>query len=314
MTPAGAMRAAAGDVVLALGRLDEVTRAEGHRRFDDERARRSIEYRPRPRPGVSLAELDLAGRKAVHRLLATALSRSAFTQVAAVMGLEEVLDLTEGGHRHRHRDDYRVAVFDDPGAGDRWAWRFEGHHVSVSVTLVGDAVSAGPVFLGANPACVAYAGRPVSRPLGPEEDLARALLDGLPAAARGQAVVADQAPADIISFTHPRAPERTEPLGVPAQRLGPTARSLLDQLVAAYLDRLAPELAGAEADRLRGAELHFAWAGPGQPGLGHYYRVQGPDLLIEYDNTQDAANHVHSVLRRPRSDFGDDVLARHRAG
>jgi len=281
--------------------------------FDDDAARRWIEYRPRPRPGVSLADLDVAGRKAAHRLLATALSTHAFAQATGVMALEEVLDRAEGYGRGRHSDDYRVVVFGDPAPDAVWGWRFEGHHLSVSVTLAGDLVSAAPVFLGANPATVSYAGRPVTRPLAPEEDLARALLDALPPDQRRQAVIADTAPADIVSYTRPEAPERTEPLGVPAARLGATARALLDHLLAVYLDRLRPELAAAETARLRTAELHFAWAGPGRPGQGHYYRIQGPDLLVEYDNTQDGANHAHTVLRRPVSDFGDDVLARHYA-
>src|SRR5205807_374782 len=195
------------------------------RDFDDDRARRWIEYRPEPRPGVSLADLDPAGRKAAHRLLACALSTHAFAQAAGIMALEEVLDRAEGGRRGRHSDDYRAVV------------------------------------------------------------------------------VADTAPDDIISYTRPQAPERTEPLGVPAAQLGATARALLDHLLAVYLDRLRPELAAAETARLREGELHFAWAGPVWPGHGHYYRIQGPDLLVEYDNTQNGANHAHTVLRRPRSDF-----------
>src|SRR5437763_1791546 len=166
---------------------------------------------------------------------------------------------------------------------------------------------------GRAPGTVRDAGRPVTRPLAPEEDLARALLDALSAQQRAQAVIADTAPDDIISYTRPQAPERTEPLGVPAARLGATGRALLDHLLAVYLDRLPPELAAAETGRLRPAELYLAWAGPGRPGQGHYYRIQGPDLLVEYDNTQDGANHAHTVLRRPVSDFGDDVLARHYA-
>jgi hypothetical protein len=290
--------------------LSHVADERVRRAFDDDRARRWIEYRPRERPGISLAELDLPARKAAHRLLASALSTHAFAQAAAIIALEEVLDRAEGYGRERHSDDYYVVVFGEPG--DRWGWRFEGHHISVSVTLTGDTVSPGPVFLGANPARTDYAGRPVLRPLAPEEDIARALLAALPAAARRQAIIDPHAPDDIISYTHPRAPEDLPP-GVPATALGPTTRALLDQLLAVYLDRLAPDLAAAEAARLAGAELHFAWAGPEQPGAGHYYRIQGPDLLIEYDNTQNGANHAHTVLRRPASDFGDDILARHRA-
>lgn len=154
-------------------------------------------------------------------------------------------------------------------------------------------------------------GRPVSRPLAPEGDLARALLDALGPAGRATAVISDTAPADIRTGTRPRADERIEPLGLPASRLGPTPRGLLGRLVALYLDRLPIELAAREAARLTSGELHFAREGPMTPGQRHYYRVQGDDLPIEYDNTASDGNHAHTVLRRPRSDFGDDVLARH---
>ncbi|MEU4479102.1 DUF3500 domain-containing protein [Micromonospora sp. NPDC023966] len=304
------MRTAAGALLAAL---DEPARQRARHGFDDEPARRWLEYRPRPRPGVSLADLTGTARKAAHRLLATALSPAAYAQAMAVVALEEVLDRAEGWRRGRHSGDYWVAVFGDPARDDRWAWRFEGHHLSVSMTVVDDQVSPAPIFLGANPATVRHAGRPVSRPLGPEEDLARELLDALGPAGRAAAIVADEAPADIISATRPTAPGRLDPLGVPRDRLTPTGRALLDQLVALYLDRLPPELAAREAGRLTGGELHFAWAGPVGPGQRHYYRIQGDDLLIEYDNTTEDGNHAHTVLRRPASDFGGDVLAAHHA-
>jgi hypothetical protein len=125
------------------------------------------------------------------------------------------------------------------------------------------------------------------------------------------AIVSDLAPADILTSTGPRAAERIEPLGVPASRLGSAPRALLQQLLALYLDRLPEALAGREAARVLAGELYFAWQGPVTPGTRHYYRLQGDDLLIEYDNTSEDGNHQHTVLRRPRSDFGDDVLAAH---
>lgn len=283
------------------------------RPFADETDRRWLEYRPRPRPGACLADLDRTARKATHRLLATALSPHAYAQAATIMALEEVLDRQEGWQRGRHGDDYRVVVFGDPTRDDIWSWRFEGHHLSVTMTVAGDRVSPAPVFLGANPARVGYAGRPVSRPLAPEEDLAFALLDALGPRRRVDAVVADEAPDDIRSATRARVTGRITPLGLRAGTLAPTPRALLDQLVALYLDRLPPELAAAEATRIGRGDLHFAWEGPTRPGGRHYYRIQGEDLLIEYDNTSDDGNHAHTVLRRPDSDFGDDVLAAHRA-
>jgi len=306
---AGQMGTAA---VSLLGRLDQGQRALAARPFADDAARRWLEYRPRQRPGACLAELTPAARKAAHRLLATGLSEHAYAQAMGIVALEEVLDRKEQWQRGRHSGDYWVSVFGDPEDGQPWSWRFEGHHLSVTMTVAGQEVSPAPVFFGANPACVSYAGRPVSRPLGPEEDLVRALLDAMGAQNRAAAVVAGQAPADIRTATSPRAGQAIEPPGVAAAALGPAARALLAQLVAAYLDRLPAELAAREAARLDGTDLSFAWEGPLTPGARHYYRVRGGDLLIEYDTTDDG-NHAHTVLRRPRGDFGGDVLAAHYA-
>jgi hypothetical protein len=301
------MRSAATDLLALLAgeRLELAARP-----FADAAARRWLEYRPRPRPGVCVADLDRAARKAAQRLLAGGLSDHAYAQAMAVVGLEEVLDRREGWRRGRHSGDYWVTVFGEPAGDAPWSWRWEGHHLSVSTTVAGEEVSPAPVFLGANPARVTYAGRAVSRPLAPEEDLARELLDALGPAGRSAAVVSDLAPADLTTGTRPSAEEGIEPLGIGRARLGPTARALLDQLVAVYLDRLPPDLAVREAARVSAGDLRFAWQGPTEPGRRHYYRVQGDDLLIEYDDTTDEG-HQHTVLRRPRSDFGEDVLAAH---
>lgn len=277
----------------------------------DHPQRRWLEYRPRPRPGVTLGELDPAGRKNAHRLLATALSAPAYAQAMAVVALEEVLDRAEGWRRGRHSNDYAVVLFGDSGDG-LWAWRFEGHHLSLTMTIDGDAVAPTPVFLGANPARVEQAGHVVLRPLAPEEDIARELLAEMGPANRSAAIVAHEPPPDIRSG--PRADVEAGPAsGVAATSLGPAARSLLERLVGVYLARLDGGLAAAEIARLDPGRLHFAWEGSTRPGGRHYYRVQAPDLLIEYDNQDGGGNHAHSVLRRPGADFGDDVLAAHRA-
>ncbi len=288
-----------------LAALDDGQRAAAARPFDDGERRR-LEYRPEPRPGLLLADMGPAARKAAHRLLATALSPAAYAQAMAVIALEEVLDRRENWRRGRHSEDYRTVVFGTPG-DDRWAWRFEGHHLSVTMTVVGGVISPAPVFLGANPARVDLAGRPVLRPLGVEEDLGRELLLAMTPAVRRRAVVADEAPYDIRSGPRPSAAP-IAPAGVPRADLRPGERDLLDQLVGVYLGRLPGHLVPATGD------LHFAWEGPPGPGVRHYYRIQGDDLLIEYDNTTADGNHAHTVLRRPRGDFGGDVLTAHHAG
>jgi hypothetical protein len=296
-----AMREAAAGL---LAGLDEQQRALAYVSFADTAARRRFSYLPRPRAGVCLADLDRTGCKAAHRLLATALSPPAFAQAAVVMALEEILDRREGWRRGRHSNDFWIVIFGDPACDEHWGWRWEGHHLSVSVTIDGETIAATPLFLGAHPAAVSVAGRPVIRPFAMEEDLARALIDTMGSAARDAAIVADAAPADIRSSTMPYAAGQIAPLGVSAARLSPVGRALLDQLTAVYLGRLPDAMASRETAALRGREMHFAWEGPVQRGLGHYYRIQGGGWLIEYSNTSHEANHAHTVLRRPEHDFG----------
>jgi hypothetical protein len=306
MTTAAAMRDEATRLLRAA--TDGVREPDRLRvPFGDDRSRRWIEYRPEPRPGVALGELGPDARKAAHRLLATALRPHAFAQAMGIVALEEVLDHKEGYHRGRHSNDYRVIVFGEPDPAGRWGWRFEGHHLSVTMTLDGDTVSPTPVFLGANPFATHYRGRPVLRPLGPEEDLAFALIDAVPGALLRHVVRAGVAPGDI--YSGPRADVVPPPFGVPAAELPGAARERLDELVALYLERLPADIAPA-VDR---DALAFAWEGPTRPGGPYYYRVQGPDLLIEFDNTTADGNHAHTVLRRPESDFGADILREHRA-
>jgi hypothetical protein len=282
--------------------------------FDDPE-RQVWHYTPGTRRGVSLAEMDRDSAKSVHQLLTTVVSRAAHTRVAAITGLEDVLDESEGGRRGRHAGDYWTAVFGDPGA-PVWGWRFEGHHVSINVTVAGDAISATPLFLGANPAMVTdEGGCTVSRPLAPEEDVGGALVTLLDDDQRKRAVVSDAAPPDILSGEAPDATSvaglgaRT---GLPATALRPDQVSLLRSLAAVYVGRLSSDLAEpimAEVDHdLPG--FCFAWAGPTvlAPGQPHYYRLEGPRFLVEFDNRQNGANHIHSVWREPGGDFGARLL------
>ncbi len=294
-----------------LALLDERQRALAGREVDDD-LRRTWAYTPGPRPGVALGELRRDQRKAVHRLLACVLSPHAYAQVAAVMALEDVLDDREGGTRDRHQGDYWTVLLGQPGSAEPWGWRFEGHHLSISALVVDGHVSATPFFLGANPARVTYRGRTVSQPLRLEEELARELLDRMGRTARGLAVVAAEPPPDLRTGNSPRVGD-IQPQGVTPAQFDRASRDLLFGLVRYYLDRLHSDLADDEFDRLDLERLHFAWEGSPRRGAGHYYRIQGPELLIEYDNTSNDANHAHTVWRRRSGDFGEDLLAAHRA-
>jgi hypothetical protein len=230
-----------------------------------------------------------------------------------------VLDAKEGWRRgydgravpHRGRDPqlYFVSVFGDPGAGS-WGWRVGGHHVALNWTVAGDGrLSASPLFFGANPALTRLVGPGVLRPLAGEEDLGRALLATLAPDQRARAVVSEVAPDDILQRNRARV-ELGRPDGLAAPAMLPQQRALLEGLVRHYLDRLPEAVAAAEAARVVGGSgdrLHFAWAGGAEPGQPHYYRVQGPRLLIEYDNVQNGVNHVHAVWRDPGGDFGQST-------
>ena len=315
---AGAMSQAADHLIAALNPEQRAALQFG---FDDPE-RRNWHYTPGPRRGVSLAEMDRPPAKAVHQLLTTVLSQAAHTRVSAISGLEDVLDDIEGGQKGRHAGDYWTALFGEPGS-PVWGWRFEGHHVSVNVTVADGAIAATPCFLGANPATVSdEGGRAVSRPLAPEEDLAIAFLGCLDPAQRARAVVGSEAPPDILSGEAPdlgTVAALDEPTGLPATALRPAQMARLRNLAALYVNRLAPELAEPIVAKLEHdlPALCFTWAGGTGADLAdrpHYYRLQAPTFLVEFDNRQNRANHIHSVWRDPGGDFGARLLSEEPTG
>ena len=303
-----AMVAAAAEL---LDGLDVAAREGALLAFDDPRRLR-WSYLPGERVGLPMRAMDGDQRLLAHRLLRTALSLPALAQAVTVGAWETVLEAVErrdDGRRDPGR--YHVTIFDPPSATGRWGWRFEGHHLSVSVTLQGGVVvAATPLFLGANPARVSFEGGGTLRPLAVEEDLARELHAALDGERRARAVVAAAAPADILSRMSVRAGDLPSD-GVAASDLDPAERSLLRRLVRLYTGRLAPEVAPLFAGVEDDPALRFAWAGGAEPGAPHYYRLLGERLLVEYDCRQDGANHVHTVVRDPRGDLDVDPLRAH---
>jgi hypothetical protein len=285
-----------------LARLPDAGRPDACHSFDAS-SRTEWSYLPGSRAGIALSELGIPGRKAAHRLLATALSRPAFTHAVTIMALEEVLDLDEHGRLGRHSNGYHVAVFGAPG-DDQWAWRFEGHHLSVNVTVTGDQPLIAPLFMGANPAQVRRDGDVVIAPLLREEALARDIIAGLTPRRSAQAKVADTAPGDIITGRNPAVEELLEPPGIPASDLLVPQAEQVNRLLGIYLNRLAPDLATAEHTRIADTDATFAWAGGLGKGEAFYYRIQTPGILIEYQNSQRNDGHAHTVIRRPGLDFG----------
>ncbi len=276
-------------------------------------------YIPKERKGLSMLDMTPDQQLLVHALLSASLSRTGYGKTATVMSLETVLrhiEETAGGNRFTSMRDplrYHLTFFGEPSADGNWGFSFEGHHVSLNFTVVaGEATATTPLFLGANPHRVPSGPRKGLRALGREEDLARALLGSLDKAQREQAIVGDEAPRDIFTANQPRV-ERMAPQGLPASALQSEQRELLDALIEEYAANVPLD----EAERRRaqakaaGDAIHFAWMGSTAPGAPHYYRVQAPDFVIEYDNVQNQANHSHTVWRDFDGDFGRDLLAEH---
>lgn len=213
-------------------------------------------------------------------------------------------------------DRYWLRLLGDPTGDEPWGWRLNGHHLAVHVIVTRAGASLTPHFIGAEPARVPSGPQIGRRILGPEEDDARALAAGLDPDQRTLGIFADTAPDDILTRYDPVADPTRLPHGITRGLLRADQQQILDRLVRRYLDRSPrpyAERCWREAETAGLDRIRFAWAGPVEPGSGHYYCVVSPDFLIEYDNTQDQANHAHSVWRHLRDDWGADLLRQHYA-
>lgn len=267
------------------------------------------------RRGVMLKEMTAPQRERAEALLKAGLSQRGYLTTTQIMDLEDVLRALESGRRFaRDRDEYLFAVFGTPSDDGTWGWRFEGHHISLHFTIVDGTVAiAAPAFLGANPAEVRDGPQRGRRVLGDREDAARALLEALDASQLRTATIATDVPRDIVTGTALDI-EALSPVGISASALSAGQRDLLWDLIEVYASLMADDVADRRLGLLREAGtdgITFAWAGGVERGEPHYYRVQGPTFLIEYDNTQNDANHIHSVWRDFEDDFGRDLLRAH---
>jgi hypothetical protein len=228
--------------------------------------------------------------------------------------LEAVLREIETFGFSRDPGDYYFTIFGQPAAESKWGWRFEGHHISLNMAFK-DGRLAGPTpcFFGANPAVVPSGPLTGHEMLKDEIGAARALLETINDAQRDQVLIRDRAFGDIVA-----GPRREESLatqeGLAGAEMTATQRDLLGKLIDRFVGVLpaqerADEIARLQAHGLEG--VHFAWAGSTEPGAGHYFRVHGPQILIEYDNSRNNANHVHSIWLDPENPFGKDILGAH---
>ena len=295
-----------------LQSLDAPQRARAAFPFEDSE-RENWYYVPIARKGIPLREMTETQRALARKLITAGLSHRGLLQADAIIALENVLATTEGS-ASRNPLLYYFTLFGTPNATGSWGWRVEGHHLSINFTLVHGKVSATPFFFGSNPAEVRIdheqKGR---RALAQEEDLGRTLMKSFSEDQRRIVLIADKAPREIITGND-RQVKPSDPAGLAYLRMSPDQKQQLRELVKVYADRVRTEIAKIEMQKIadRGWDnLHFAWAGGLERGEGHYYRIQGPAFVIEYDNTQNGANHIHTTWRNFDGDFGRDLLRDH---
>lgn len=302
-----------------LGALDDEQRAKAFQDFAHGE-RKQWNYLPSVYPGVPLGELSVAQKRAVHRLLNAALSESGYHKTTTIMRLEQTLREAalaagrDGEAEWRDASRYSLAFFGEPSDEEPWGFRLQGHHLSWNFSSVDQRISALPTFLGSNPAELRDGPLAGLRALPREEDLARELLASFDERQLGVAVVGEEAPQEVFWRPGREREVLGEPIGLAYGDLAAAQRETLWSLIETYANNLDEQLAArhlAKIERAGRETIRFAWMGSRERGEGHYYRIHGPTFVIEYDNTQNGANHVHSVWHDLTDDFGADLLRQH---
>lgn len=273
------------------------------------------------RKGVPLREMTPAQKHLAEALLSAALSNQGIIKAHTIMSLDQILKEQEanakgkgkGGGLERDPEKYYVSIFGEPSEKGTWGFRFEGHHVATNFTIVNGKIAASPNFFGANPALVMDGPRAGLRALKREEDIARDLVMAMTEEQRKVAIVNPAAPREITTSNVRKVMIAGAPQGIKYSALTAAQKEILDALVAEYATNFPPMIADYRMDQYRKTqnELYFAWLGGVNKGEGHYYMLRTPAFLIEYDNTQNGNNHVHSVWRDFNGDFGQDLLGGH---
>jgi hypothetical protein len=273
-------------------------------------------YTPVARKGISLKEMTPSQRQAALDLLRAGLSEKGYSKAETIRRLEDVLHESEQSSR-RDPDLYYFTFFGEPSETNAWGWRYEGHHCSQNWTIVDGKSIAGlatsPQFFGANPAEVRSGPMKGTRVLAAEEDLGFSLINSLNAEQQKEAVLNTRAPGDTLTSNDRKAAIQ-EDKGISYSQLTKDQQGNLLALIEEYLNAQPQSVARSHFDKIRNAgfdKIRFAWMGATKPGEGHYYRVQGSTFLIEFDNTQNDANHIHCVWRDFNGDWGEDLLADH---
>ena len=264
-----------------------------------------------PRAGISLSELNRNQKKLFFELLQSSLSETGYTKTKQIISLENILAEMSGNSSMRDPEKYYTAFYGNPEKDSLWSWCFQGHHLSLNFTVLNERIEIAPRFMGANPATVKNGQRKGERTLATEEDLGLELINSVKE--KQKVIFSEQAPYDIITRNSAKV-NPLQPVGIKLKELTIQNQELLLQLINEYLKVMPEEMANKRFKNIQSeeiGEIRFGWAGGTKSGEPHYYRIQGKSFLIEFDNTQNNANHIHSVWRDFEGDFGRDLIREH---
>lgn len=316
VAPAAAQSATARIVGAAenlLSTLDQTQRRNVLFAFDDEEQRARWSNLPITivrRAGLSMGELNDVQRSAALALVASALSRKGFEKVQRIMDGDELLKQAAGGKPMFGKDLYYISILGTPSEKAPWMLQFGGHHLALNITIAGERGVLTPSLTGAQPALYTVNGSTI-RPLGEESDKAFALLNALDDAQRKQVILTFRV-ADLV--LGPGQDGKTiQPEGLKASGMNERQKGMLLDLIAEWTGIVHDSAAAARMAEIRAGlnETWFAWSGPTSVSPGRngtaYYRIQGPNLVIEYAPQPlggDPAMHVHTIYRDPANDYG----------
>ena len=274
-------------------------------------------YIPIERHGLTIENAETGTVRKMWGLISLALSQKGLDLVKKIMKQELILkdieDRTGKNFFIRSDERYWFSVYGSPEE-NKISWRFEGHHVSLNCLIVNDNIRITPLFFGANPANVKEGEHKSLRILNSIEDLARDMLLSFDRTQLNKALIDDKAPWDLLT-TNQRHIVLGNPVGISILDMSSKQQKLFMQLIKLYFDTTTKNISGSLLTNIENSSqgsIYFAWAGGLYSGMPHYYCIQGGNMLIEYDCVQDDANHIHSVARDAKGDFGNDILMDHR--